>query len=127
VVVRPAAIAHVADLNHDGLVQLPASLALEILELFSHLLNRLLVASRLRSLLWALSRFVSLLSNTNINVVDLYVLWDVDLLIVLRNLAERHVSLRFGLLSLFALPLLLLTKVLLLLGSQLVILLFVHA
>lgn len=92
VVVRPAAIAHIANLDHDSVVELAASLALQVLQFFIFLLH---LVDRL---LWLVLLGLPLIrfSNINVDFIDLDVLLQGAFLIVLlADLAVGSGTFRF--------------------------------
>ena len=131
----PAAITHVTDFNHNGVIELAATLRLQVLELFPHLLDSLVLSGILLILTSHSGTSRSIVSlgsanaDSNIDIIDLDVLGNVIfVLVVMGDLGYGHVALvlRLSLLRLLLLSLHLLAEVLLLLGGQLFVLLLVE-
>lgn len=125
----PAAIAHIADLDHEGIVKLAASLRLHLLllKLLSHFLDGLSGLERLLTRRLGLGCRLRIHVDANIDVVDLFAFRKI---LVLINGLLLHASGIHGLLLLLSSLLLLaghlLTHILLLLCSQVLVDIRVH-
>lgn len=114
----PAAIAHITNLDHKSIVELAASLVVQLLELLLHFIDSLgRRGSGTRVVL-----LLAILININVNVVDLFAFRKNRVFVVLVGLASllTHAALALSfdsfLLLLFSLQLL--AKILLLLRRQ---------
>lgn len=75
VMMSPATITHITDLNHDFIIQLSTTLALQILKLFGHFFHRLLFLSSQIFIIFQFFKYlvitVLILINVNFDIVDL--------------------------------------------------------
>ena len=82
-VMRPAAITHVADLDHERVIELATSLVVQLLELLLHLLDGLVGTSRRHRIL-----LLAILIDVDVDIINFLSLGKQRFFVILLRMAS---------------------------------------